>query len=81
MGEPGESIYIVKSGKVELSIKDTAGQKILLSIVEESSLFGKVSMLDEKPRLATAQPWTLVRNFLNYYFNSISTFPKFACPE
>jgi uncharacterized membrane protein len=55
MGEPGESLYIVKTGSVELSIKDTAGQKIILTIAEEGDWFGEVSMLDEKPRSATAK--------------------------
>ena len=30
VGEPGESLYVVRSGEVELFIKDTAGQRIPL---------------------------------------------------
>ncbi len=33
-GEPGEALYVVRSGEVELFIKDTAGQRIALSDVE-----------------------------------------------
>ena len=31
-GEPGESLYIVRSGEVELFVRDNAGQKIPLTI-------------------------------------------------
>jgi CRP/FNR family transcriptional regulator, cyclic AMP receptor protein len=53
-GEPGESMFIVRSGSIELYIKDTAGQKIVLTVAEEGQLFGELSMLDSGPRTATA---------------------------
>ena len=53
-GEPGESLFIVRSGSIELYIKDTAGQKIVLTVAEEGSLFGELSLLDSGPRTATA---------------------------
>jgi len=53
-GDFGESLYIVNSGVVELSIKDNSGQKIILKMCEEDDLFGEISMLDNRPRSATA---------------------------
>ena len=53
-GEPGESLFMVRSGSIELFIKDTAGQKIVLTIAEEGDLFGELSLLDSGPRTATA---------------------------
>ena len=53
-GDPGDSMYIVRSGSIELFIKDTAGQKIVLTVAEEGQLFGELSMLDSGPRTATA---------------------------
>jgi len=53
-GDYGESLYIVNSGEVELYIKDTAGQKIVLKVAEEDDIFGEISMLDNRPRSATA---------------------------
>jgi len=53
-GEFGDALYIVRSGEVELFVKDTAGQKIVLTTVEENEIFGELSMLDERPRSATA---------------------------
>lgn len=53
-GEPGESLYIVRSGEVELFIKDTVGQKIILTIAQSGDLFGELALLDSAPRSATA---------------------------
>jgi uncharacterized membrane protein len=53
-GEPGDSLFVVRSGSVELFIKDTVGQKIVLTIAEAGSLFGELSLLDDGPRTATA---------------------------
>ena len=53
-GDFGESMYIIRSGTVELFIKDTTGQKIVLKIAEEGGIFGEISMLDNRPRSASA---------------------------
>lgn len=54
VGEHGESLYVVNSGAVELFIQDTTGQKIVLKVAEKDDIFGEISMLDERPRSATA---------------------------
>ncbi len=53
-GEPGDSLYVVQSGEVELFIKDTAGQKIVLTVVEAGEIFGELALLDQGARTATA---------------------------
>jgi len=53
-GDPGESLFIVRSGSIELYIKDTVGQKIVLTIAQAGDLFGELSLLDSGPRTATA---------------------------
>ena len=53
-GEPGESLYVVREGEVELYIKDTAGQRIPLAIVGRGEVFGELALLDRSPRTATA---------------------------
>jgi len=53
-GEPGDSLFVVRSGSIELFIKDTAGQRIVLTVVEEGGLFGELALLDSGPRTATA---------------------------
>jgi uncharacterized membrane protein len=54
VGEPGESLYVVQSGEVELFIRDTAGQRIPLAIVGGGEVFGELALLDRSPRTATA---------------------------
>lgn len=53
-GQPGEAMFIVHSGTMELYIKDTAGQKIVLSMPERGDWFGELALLDSAPRTATA---------------------------
>ena len=43
-GEPGESLYIVRSGEIELYIRDTAGQKIPLTIACANQVFGELAL-------------------------------------
>ena len=53
-GDPGDSLFIVRSGEIELFIKDTAGQKIILTNAGPGDMFGELAMLDTGPRTATA---------------------------
>jgi len=53
-GDPGDSLFIVREGEIELFIKDTAGQKIVLHTAEPGDMFGELAMLDTGPRTATA---------------------------
>lgn len=53
-GELGDVLYIVNSGEVELYVRDTTGQKIVLTTVEQNGVFGELSMLDARPRSATS---------------------------
>lgn len=53
-GDPGDSLFIVQSGEIELFIKDTAGQKIILTTASVGDMFGELAMLDSGPRTATA---------------------------
>jgi CRP/FNR family transcriptional regulator, cyclic AMP receptor protein len=53
-GEPGDSLFIVRSGEIELYIKDTVGQKIVLNVVDAGDMFGELALLDKGARTATA---------------------------
>jgi len=54
-GDLGDALYIVRSGEVELFVKDTTGEKIVLTVAEKNDVFGELSMLDARPRSATAR--------------------------
>jgi uncharacterized membrane protein len=53
-GEQGDSLFVVQSGEVELFIKDTAGQKIVLTNSGRGEIFGELSLLDQGARTANA---------------------------
>ena len=54
IGEPGDSLYIVGSGSVELSVKDNVGSKIVLAQCGPGEQFGELSLFDGGARTATA---------------------------
>jgi CRP/FNR family transcriptional regulator, cyclic AMP receptor protein len=54
VGDPGDQMFIVHSGQVELFVKDKAGQKIVLHVAEVGEFFGELSLLDGGSRTATA---------------------------
>lgn len=53
-GEPGDSLFIVRNGEVELYIRDKTGQKIVLTIAGPNEIFGELALLDKGARTATA---------------------------
>lgn len=53
-GDPGQSMFVVASGEIEIFVTDHAGQKIVLATCSRGDAFGELAMLDEGPRSATA---------------------------
>ena len=54
LGEPGDSLYIVGTGRVELFVKDNTGAKIVLTVCEAGQVFGELSLFDGGARTAGA---------------------------
>lgn len=54
LGEPGDSLYIVGEGEIELFVKDNAGTKIILTVCGPGELFGELSLFDGGARTANA---------------------------
>jgi uncharacterized membrane protein len=54
IGEPGDSLYIVTSGNVELFVKDNTGTKIVLTVCGPGEIFGELSLFDGGARTASA---------------------------
>jgi CRP/FNR family transcriptional regulator, cyclic AMP receptor protein len=54
LGEPGDSLYIVGSGNVELFVKDNTGTKIVLTVCAAGDIFGELSLFDGGARTASA---------------------------
>ena len=53
-GEPGDRMYVVCSGAVEMATTDKLGQKLVLSTASRGDMFGELSLLDRGGRTAQA---------------------------
>ena len=60
-GEPGDSLYIVISGKIKLSRRAPDGRENVLAVMGPSDQFGELSVFDPGPRTATATAVTDVK--------------------
>ena len=55
VGDPGDRMYVVTSGDVQLSVKTKTGEEMFLERPGPGEFFGEISLLDEGPRTATAR--------------------------
>jgi uncharacterized membrane protein len=53
-GDPGDRLYIVKSGVVELFVTNLTGDRFLLETARAGDFFGEISLLDGETRTASA---------------------------
>lgn len=54
LGDAGNTMYIVKSGEVELFLRDEDDERVTLEFVQPGQIFGELSLLDDEPRSASA---------------------------
>jgi CRP-like cAMP-binding protein len=54
-GDPPASLYLIKSGEIEIYSQDRLGRKIGLARVKSGSFFGEVAPLFSEPRMAHAK--------------------------
>lgn len=52
-GDPGDCIYVIRSGEVEIYIRDTTGRRIVLENAGVGKFVGELSLLDGGPRTAS----------------------------
>src|SRR3972149_12026889 len=61
--DPGDSLHIIESGRVEILLPSHGGEELILAILGPGDFFGDLSLLDGAPRSATAmarEPTTTV---------------------
>lgn len=51
-GDPGHAMYIVRSGEVEIFVRNDQGEKIVLETSRPGDIFGEIALLDGGPRTA-----------------------------
>ena len=52
MAEAGDSLFIIRSGQVKVSLIHEDGKEFILSLLSENEVFGELSLLDDRPRSA-----------------------------
>jgi len=52
-GEPGDCLYVIRSGKAEVFFKDDTGTRIVLEVAGPGDVVGELSLLDGGPRSAS----------------------------
>lgn len=53
-GDPGDGIYVVKSGEVHIAVATPSGELRVISKLPPGELFGEMAVIDSDPRSATA---------------------------
>lgn len=51
-GDPGDSLFIVRKGRVKVVLVADDGREVILGILGAGEYFGELSLLDEQPRSA-----------------------------
>jgi len=51
--DPGNALFILKSGMMKITIEDQNGREIILRMVYPTEFFGEMALLDDMPRSAT----------------------------
>ena len=51
-GDAGDALYIVRSGELEIYIRNDQGEKIVLEVSRPGDIFGEVALFDGGPRTA-----------------------------
>ncbi len=54
IGEPGRGMMVIAEGTVRVSLPGTSGRDIILADLERGAVLGELSLLDGRPRSATA---------------------------
>ena len=54
-GDPGDAMYVISTGIVEIYFKDNTGHEIVLETNDKGDFFGEISLLDQGSRTASAR--------------------------
>jgi len=48
-GDPGDCMYVIQSGAVEIS-RQNGSQGVVVAMLEQGDFFGEMALLDQQPR-------------------------------
>ncbi len=52
-GSFSDAAFIIESGKVEISVNNSGGQKTVIGVLEDNDIVGEMGLIDGNPRSAT----------------------------
>jgi CRP-like cAMP-binding protein len=65
-GDVGRALFILESGHIEVSRRGPDGEPLQIAVLNPGDYFGEMSLLDDRPRMATAAAMEPVHVFLLY---------------
>ena len=65
-GDPGECMYLIRSGKVRIYLPSVDGREITVRVYGVGEVFGELSLLDGGPRTASAEAVEATQTHLLY---------------
>ena len=51
--DQGDALYIIENGRVKVTLENSSGREVILSIFRAGDFFGEMSLLDGQPRSAS----------------------------
>jgi CRP-like cAMP-binding protein len=54
-GDPPRSLYLIKSGEVEIFIRNPQGRTVVLGTLKSGDFFGEIGPIFDRPRMASAK--------------------------
>jgi CRP-like cAMP-binding protein len=82
-GDPGDHLYVIRSGEVKLVLSGPDGQESILEVLREGHFFGEMALFDERPRSAdvvAVQPAALLSLRRDDFRGLIQRYPEMAFP-
>ena len=80
-GDPGESMYVIKSGSVKVFVSDEMGRELVLYEQGPGAVIGDISLLDDAPRSAsviTLEPTTAIMIAKQAFLDCLRQSPETA---
>src|SRR3954462_7498706 len=54
-GDAGDSMYVIEDGKIQISMRSSDGEDLILAVLGPGDFFGEMALIDGKPRSANAK--------------------------
>jgi CRP-like cAMP-binding protein len=75
-GDPGDAFYVIESGRIRIFTHDEEGNELTLNTLGAGEAFGELSLVDDRPRSASAAasgPVTLRRLLRDDFLSRVHT--------